>query len=146
MTGDMVMVIEKPHVRVKLRERLLEVDLTEGVKRELEEIVEARPALRRTLGFLFQTLIPLDVPLRDIQETGLDDEGRVKIVIPHRRDLTIPLPPEESKTLLAMLDQAIAEEKGRVMAEERERRRQFQAKQPGRKHLDEDTLTGSDIQ
>jgi hypothetical protein len=145
-TSDIVMLIEKPHVKVKLHERVLEVDLTAGFKKELEDIVEARPALRQTVGFLFQTIIPLDVLLRDIETTTLDERGRVKIVIPHRRDLVIPLTPDESKPFLVKLDWLIALERQRVRAEGEERRREFQAHQPGRKHLDQESLTSSDIQ
>ncbi len=145
-TNDIVMVIKKPHVIIKLHQRVLEVDLTEGLRRELEDMVEARPALRQTLGVLFQSLIPLDVPLKDIQATTMDEKGAVKIVIPHRRDLTIPLASDETKTFLTRLDQLIALEKQRVKIEEQERRREFQAHQPGRKHFDEERLTSADIQ
>ena len=145
-TDDVVIFIEKPHIRVKLSPRMLKVDLTDGARKELEDLVESREALRYTLGFLFQTLIPVDVPLKDIESTSLDNQGRVKIVIPHRKDLTIPLQPEESKTLLAKLDQAISLEKTRAMTEERERRREFQARQPGRKHFEEESLKSSDIE
>jgi hypothetical protein len=146
MPDDTLMLIEKPHMRVKLRPRKLEVDLTEGVRKEIENLVESREALRETLGFMFQTLIPLDVPLKDIQSTGLDEKGRVKIVIPHRRDLHIPLPSRESEAFLAKLDEALSVERARVTGEEWERRREFEARQPGRKHFDEDSLKSSDIE
>jgi len=80
-TDDILMLMEKPHFRVKLHPRLLEVDLTEGLRGYLEDLAESRQAVRETLGFLFQTIIPLDVPLGEIQSTGLDEKGRVKIVI-----------------------------------------------------------------
>ncbi len=38
---------------------------------------------------MFHTIIQLDVSLGEIQSTGLDEKGRVKIVILHRRDLHI---------------------------------------------------------
>ncbi len=145
-SNDVILVIEKLHIRVKLHQRVLEVDLTEGVKKELEDIVESRPALRHTVGFLFQTVIPLDVQLKDIQTTTLDERGHAKIVIPHRRDLFIPLTSDESRTLLDKLDQLIPLEKARVKTEAEERRRRFQAQQPGRPHFDEESLTSSDIQ
>jgi hypothetical protein len=91
-----------------------------------------------------QTIIPLDVPLKDIQETGLDDKGRVKIVIPHRRALAIPLTADESKTFLPKLVDLIAVEKARVRTDEFVRRRDFEAQQPGRKHFDEEILPSSD--
>ncbi len=145
-SNDLVMLIEKPHVKVKLHQQVLEVDLTEGLRRELEDLVEAKPALRQTVGFLFQTIIPLDVPLKDIETTTFEEGGLVRIIIPHRRDLTIPLTADESKPFLIKLDQLIALEKARVKTEGEKRRREFQAHQPGRKHFDEESLTSSDIQ
>lgn len=145
-TDDTLMLIEKPHLRVKLHPRLLEVDLTEGLRKDLEDLAESRQAVRDTLGFLLQTMIPLDVPLKEIQSTGLDEKGRVKIVIPHRRDLHIPLAPEESRALLAKLDEAMSAERTRVLAEERSRRREFGSHQPGRKHFEEDSLKSADIE
>ena len=146
ITDDTLMLIEKPHLRVKLHPRLLEVDLTEGLRKDLEDLAESRQVIRETLGFLFQTIIPLDVPLKEIQSIGLDDKGQVKIVLPHRRDLRIPLAPEESRALLAKLDEAVSVERTRVLAEEHSRRREFESHQPGRKHFEEDSLRSGDIE
>lgn len=107
------MVIEKPHFTVKLHSSLLEVDLKSGVKKELEDVLEASPALRENLGFLFQTIIPLDVPLRDIESVDIDEEGQVKIVIPLRRDIIIPLDSKESQRLIEKLNELIPLEKQR---------------------------------
>ena len=114
---DPVMVIDKPHFVVKLHETLLEVDLKEGVKKELEDVVEAKPILRETLGLLFQTVIPLDVHLKDIKSVNVDEKGRVKVVIPHRRDIVIPLKANESKRLVEKLNELIPIEKERAMRE-----------------------------
>ncbi len=116
-TEDLVMLIDKPHFTVKLHQSLLEVDLKEGVKKKLEDFVEATPTLRGSVGFLFQNVIPLDVPLKDIESVELDKKGRVKIVIPNRRDINIPLEPNESKKLIDKLNDLIPIEKQR----ERER-------------------------
>jgi hypothetical protein len=112
-TEDIVMVIDKPHFIVKLHTTLLEVDLKEGVKKELEDVAEANPILRGSLGFLFQNIIPLDVSLKDIESVELDKKGQVKIVIPHRKDITIPLEPDESKKLISKLNELIPIEKQR---------------------------------
>jgi hypothetical protein len=114
---DPVMVIDKPHFVVKLHETLLEVDLKEGVKKELEDVVEAKPILRETLGFLFQTVMPLDVRLKDIKSVNVDEKGRVKVVIPHRRDIVIPLKANESKRLVEKLNELIPIEKERAIRE-----------------------------
>jgi hypothetical protein len=114
---DPVMVIDKPHFVVKLHETLLEVDLKEGVKKELEDVVEAKPILRETLGLLFQTVIPLDVHLKDIKSVNVDEKGHVKVVIPHRRDIVIPLKANESKRLVEKLNELIPIEKERAIRE-----------------------------
>lgn len=127
-TDDLVMVIDKPHFKVKLHQSLLEVDLKEGVKKELEDVVEASRILRGSLGFLFQNVIPLDVPLKDIESVEQDEKGQVKIKIPHRRDITIPLEPNESKKLISKLNELIPIEKQReierILASEETKRKQ----------------------
>lgn len=110
-TEDLIMMIDKPNFTVKLHQSLLEVDLKEGTKKELEDIVEATPILRGSLGVLFQNIIPLDVPLKDIESVEQNDKGQVKITIPHRKDITIPLKPNESKKLISKLNELIPIEK-----------------------------------
>ncbi len=112
---DPVMTIDKPHFTVKLYKDLLKVDLKEGIRRELEAFAEAKPALRESVGLLFQTIIPLDVRLRDISSVGLDKKGRVKVAIPTRRDLTIPVEGEEAQRLIDKLNDLIQPEKERMV-------------------------------
>jgi len=116
-TEDIVMVIKKPHFTVKLHKTLLEVDLKKGIKKELEDVLEAKPILRESLGFLFQTIIPLDVPLKDIQSVQVDKKGQVKVIIPSRRDIVIPLKLNESKRLVEKMNEWIAVEKDRAIRE-----------------------------
>jgi hypothetical protein len=110
-TEDLIMTIDKPTYQVKLHSNLLEVDLKGEARKALEDAVEANPALRGSLGFIFQTIIPLDVPLKDIEKVELDKKQQVKIRIPHRRDITIPLEPEESRRLVEKLNDLIPVEK-----------------------------------
>lgn len=125
-TEDLVMMIDKPLFTVRLHLSLLEVDLKEGIKKELEDFLEATQALRENLGFLFQTIIPLDVPLRNIESAKVDEKGQVRIVIPLRRDIIIPLEPEESKLLVEKLNELIPKEKEKfvrlLLEDEKERR------------------------
>ncbi|MGA2768904.1 MAG: hypothetical protein ABSF24_11410 [Candidatus Bathyarchaeia archaeon] len=108
MTGKpVIMKIDKPHFVVKLHEDVLEVDLKEGAKKHLEDVVEANPILRESLGVLFQTIIPLDVALKDIKSVKVDNKGRLQIVMPLRRDLHIPLESEESERLAEKLNELI---------------------------------------
>jgi len=118
-TKPLVLVLEKPHFQVKLHSDSLEVDLKDGARKELEKLAEARPLLRDNLGWLFQTIIPLDVKLCDIESVDADAGGKVHITIPHRRDISIPLDPSESSQLVMKLKELIPVEKER--ARERER-------------------------
>ena len=114
------MEIKKPHFTVKLHKTLLEVDLEKGVRKELEDVLETKPALRESLGFLFQTIVPLDVQLKDIESVKADKKGRVKITIPSRKDIIIPLKPNESKRLVEKMNELIALEKERAFRDEQE--------------------------
>jgi hypothetical protein len=114
-TKDVIMMIEKPHFKVKLHSDLLEVDLEEGLKKELEDVLESKPILRDNLGYLFQTAIPLDVPLKDIESATVDKKGKTKITIPHRKDIIIPLKAIESKKLVARLNELIPIEKAKEL-------------------------------
>ena len=83
------------------------MDLKEGVRKEFEDLAEAKPILRETLGMLYQFAGPLDVELKDIDKVLIEKDGRVKVVIPNRRDLHIPLTPQEAQTLTGKLDELI---------------------------------------
>ncbi len=108
MSGSpLIYTIDKPHFVVKLHEELLEVDLKEGVRKEFEDIAEAKPILRETLGMLYQFAGPLDVPLKDIEKVLKESSGKVKVVIPNRRDLHIALTPAEADTLTLKLEELI---------------------------------------
>ena len=102
-----ILTIDKPKIIVRLYEDLLEVDLKEGAKTELEDVVEAHPVLRESLGVLFQTIVPLDVALSTVESAEVDDEGRLKVVIPLRRDIVIPLEHDESTRLAEKLNELI---------------------------------------
>jgi len=119
-TKDIVLEIKKPHFTVKLHQSLLEVDLKEGLKKELEDVLESKPILRESLGFLFQFAVPLDVRLKDIKSVTIDKKGRVKIVIPHRKDIIIPLKAVESRRLVDQLNELIPIEKAKEAGREME--------------------------
>ena len=126
-----VLEIEKPYYVVRLHEDTLEVDLKEGAKKELEDVVEAHPVLRESLGILFQTIIPLDVALHEMESVQLDDKGRLKIVIPLRRDIIIPTEPDESKRIIEKLNELIPLAKLRE-AERSKRLEEFDERARGR--------------
>jgi hypothetical protein len=120
MAKKPVLTIDKPQFIVKLYEDVLEVDLKEGIRKELENVVEAHPILRDSLGLLFQTIIPLDVALSSIDSVKVDDKGYLKVMIPLRRDILIPLEHDESEILAEKLNELIPLAK--LKAAERERK------------------------
>jgi len=107
MVGKLVLEIDKPQFVVKLHEDALEVDLKKGVKKEFEDAIERIPAIRDFVGILFQTVVPLDVALKNIKSAGVDDKGRLRIVIPLRKDIIIPLETKESETLAEKMNELI---------------------------------------
>ncbi|HEX9239115.1 MAG TPA: hypothetical protein VF910_00485 [Candidatus Bathyarchaeia archaeon] len=108
-----VFMLDKPHFQVKLHSDLLKVDLKEGARAEIEKLAEARPALRDTIGWVFQTIIPLDVHLWEIEKVTVEPSGKVNIRIPHRRDIHIPLEPLEAERLVEKMNELIPVEKER---------------------------------
>lgn len=125
---DLVMVIDKPDFVVKLYEDSLEVDLKKGVRKELEDFLESRPFLKENLGFAFQTVVPIDVRLENIESAYVDREfspgvialgwARAKIVIPKRKDLIIPLEPDECKKFIDKLNELIRTAKKKKLGDE----------------------------
>src|SRR5213594_4980923 len=108
-----VFLLDKPHFQVRLQSDLLKVDLKDGARAEIEKLAEARPALRDTLGWMFQTIIPLDVHLWEIEKVTVEPSGKVNIKIPHRKDIHIPLEPLEAERLVEKMNQLIPIEKER---------------------------------
>ena len=107
MVNEPVLIIDKPKFIVKLHEDVIEVDLKEGAKKEFEDVIEANPALRKTLGFLFQTVIPSDIALSSIESVEVDDNGQLKIIVPRHKDIIIPLEFDESQKLSEKLNELI---------------------------------------
>ena len=108
---ELVLFINKPHFEVKLHPDLLEVDLKKGFRKAMEDVLEAKPFLRETLGFVFQSLIPLDVPLHTIDSVKTDRKGLVKLRLAGRKDVSIPLEVGEAKKLVDQLNELIPIEK-----------------------------------
>jgi hypothetical protein len=129
-----VFMLDKPHFQVKLQSDLLKVDLKDGSLRELEKLAEARPALRDTLGWMFQTIIPLDVHLWEIENVTVEPSGKVNIRIPHRRDIHIPLELNEAERLVEKMNQLIPIEKERRV--ERQRAEQAAARDRDKERTD----------
>jgi hypothetical protein len=63
--------------------------------------------------------------LKDIESVTIDKNGAAKIAIPHRRDIVIPLEPDESKRLVGKLNELIPIAKQKHL-EEREIKKKMQ--------------------
>jgi hypothetical protein len=123
------MKISTPTFLVKLHPTHLEVDLQKGTRKKLEDAIEAHPRLKESLGFLLQYVIHLDVALKDVEKVEFDKKKHVRIMIPNRRDITIPLEQKEAIKLINELNELIPQEKQREMDRlfrERETRRQME--------------------
>ena len=94
---------------------MLEVDIKEGLVKDVESVLESESHLRESLGFLFQTMLPLDVPLSGIESVTQDDKGRVHVVIPHRRDIDLNLAEDEAAAFVPKIQELIGLEKERVL-------------------------------
>ena len=110
-----VLQIGSAHFDVKLHSDTLMVNLKEGFRKEMERLAEARPILQETLGWVFQTIIPLNVRLWEIEHAEVDAGGKVSLKIPHRRDLNIPLDHDNGQKLVEKLNQLIPIEKAREL-------------------------------
>lgn len=113
-----IFLIDKPHFDVKLLSDMLKVDLKEGTRAEIDRLVGNRTGLRDTLGWMFQTIVPLDVHLWQIEKVTVEPSGKVNIRIPHRRDIHIPLEPLEAERLVEKMKQLIPIEKERRVERE----------------------------
>jgi len=51
---EALMTIERSHLKIRPQPRILEVDLTEGVRKDIENLVEAREPLGRPLDSSFK--------------------------------------------------------------------------------------------
>jgi len=113
-----IFLIDKPHFDVKLLSDMLKVDLKEGTRAEIDKLVGNRTSLRDTLGWMFQTIVPLDVHLWQIEKVSVEPSGKVNIRIPHLKDIHIPLEPLEAERLVEKMNQLIPIEKERRIERE----------------------------
>jgi hypothetical protein len=67
---------------------------------------------------MFQTIVPLDVHLWQIEKVTVEPTGKVNIRIPHRRDIHIPLEPIEAERLVEKMNELIPIEKERRVERE----------------------------
>jgi hypothetical protein len=102
-----ILEIDRPHYIVRLYENFLRIDLRGSFKNEIEEALENKPVLKETIGSILSILTPLHVRLSDADSVHVDDTGKVKIILPRHRDITIPLEREDAEKLADTMNQLI---------------------------------------
>lgn len=110
-----LLLIERPHLTVRVYERMLKIDLKGSFRNDLEEALENTPVLKQTLGNILAIFAPLHVRLCDIDSVLMDKKGIVTIKQPRHRDVIIPLEPKDAKRLVGKLNQLIPAEKEREL-------------------------------
>jgi hypothetical protein len=110
-----VLEIDHPHFIIRVYENLLRIDVKGNVTKEIEEALENTPILKETVGSILGLFVPLHIRLSDIESVHMEKTGEVKIIVPHRRHVTIPLEIEEAKKLVSKLNQLIPEAKGKEL-------------------------------
>ena len=109
--GKAILEIDGPHFTLRLYEKWLRIDLKGNTKNEIVEALENKPVLKQSIGNILNIFAPLHIHLSDIDSVHLDSSGKVKLVLPLRRDVTIPLEVNEAKTFVDTLNPLIAKEK-----------------------------------
>ncbi len=108
-----ILKVEKPHFTITLFPSILRIDVKGNVRSEIEEALENKPVLKQTLGAILGIFAPLHIRLCDIDSATADDKGKLKIVLPRHRDVTLPLEPTEARQLAERLNDLIPEAKRR---------------------------------
>ena len=126
-----VLVIDRPHFTVRLYENILRIDLKGSFKNEIEEALENKPVLRETFGGVLGIFVPLHVRLKDVHSVNVYESGKVKINLPHHRNINIPLEREDGERFAEKLNELVS--KTRQKEEELEHLRRKRARDLKRK-------------
>jgi hypothetical protein len=110
-----VLEIDKTHFIIRLFDDSLRIDVKGSLKNEIEEALENAPVLRETVGGILGLFVPLHIRLCDIESVRMEKAGRVKIVLPRRRDVIIPTGPKEAKVLMDKLNELLPAAKQREL-------------------------------
>lgn len=106
-----ILEINEQHFTVRLYEIMLEIDLTGSIRNEIVEALKNKPILRETIGTILDMFVPLRIRISDIDSVQTEETGKVRIVLPHHRDIIIPLKLDEAKKLVNKLNELIPKEK-----------------------------------
>jgi hypothetical protein len=113
--SDLIMRIDKKSFSVMLYESLLKLEPNESIVHQLEEALENKPILKDIFGEILHIFAPFHVRLSQIDNVSADKKGNVRLIIPHHRDVAIPLSLEESRNLVDKLNELIPKEKEREL-------------------------------
>jgi hypothetical protein len=104
-----VLEVENPHFTIRLYEDLLKIDLKGSFKNEIEEALENKPVLKETLGSILGIFVPLHIRVSKINSVHMDETGKIKVRLPHHRNIVIPLErKEDAQKLVEKLNQLIS--------------------------------------
>jgi hypothetical protein len=107
-----VLEVENPHFTIRLSEDLLKIDLKGSLKNEIEEALENKPVLKETIGSILGIFVPLHIRVSEIDSVHMDETGKIKVSLPHHRNIVIPLERKENaEKLVEKLNQLISNAK-----------------------------------
>jgi hypothetical protein len=112
---DVALEIDNPCFIIRLFEDSLRIDVKGSLKSEIEEALENTPFLRETVGGILGLFAPLHIRLCDIESVRMEKTGKVKIVLPRRRDVIIPIGPREAKVFVDKLNELMPAAKQREL-------------------------------
>jgi hypothetical protein len=108
---DVILEIDHPHLVIRLSEDYLGIDVKGSFKDKVEEALGSTPILKD----VFDLFVPLHVRLCDMDLARIEETGKVKIALRHRRDITLPLGADEAKRLVDKLNELIPAAKAREL-------------------------------
>jgi hypothetical protein len=108
---DVILEIDHPHLVIRLSEDYLRIDVKGSFKDKVEEALGSTPILKD----VFSLFVPLHVRLCDMDSARIEETGKVKIVLQHRRNITLPLGADEAKRLVDKLNELIPAAKAREL-------------------------------
>jgi len=118
-----ILEIDGLHFTVKLYEKWLRIDVKGNTRNNIVEALENKPLLRQSIGNILDVFVPLHIHLSDIDSVQMDSDGKVKLVLPRHRDVSIPLAAKEATNLVDTMKPLIAREKEREARRVMEERR-----------------------
>ena len=119
-----VIEVDDPHFTIKLSDSLLIIGLKGSFKNDLEEAIENKPVLKETIGKVLGIFVPLHIRVSDIDSVHLDKNGKIKVSLPHHRDIVIPLEhKEDAEKLFENLNQLVSKVEAEKIQEIKARRR-----------------------